>query len=69
MGNREHILETTYHYTIVRLLCTIVVCRIKVGDDVATRTGLTRKLDEEGGEEVATMLLIKVPEVEIKVRH
>ncbi len=34
-----------------------------------SQQGLPRKLDEERGEEVATMLLIKVPEVEIKVRH
>jgi len=45
------------------------VCGIKTGEDVAIRTGLSRKLDEERGEEVATMLFIKVPEVEIKVRH
>ena len=38
-------------------------------EDVATRTGLRRKLDEEGGKEVATVLFIKVPEVEIKVSH
>jgi len=59
MGNREHILETSYHYTLARLLCTIVVCRIKAGEDVATRTRLSRKLDEERGEEVATVLRIK----------
>ena len=69
MGDREHILETLYHYTIAGLCCTIVVCRIKAGEDVATRRGLRRKLDEEGGKEIATILLIKVPEVEIKVRH
>jgi hypothetical protein len=57
------------HYTIAGLLFTIVVHRIKAGEDVATRTGLSRKLDEERGKEVATVLFIKVPEVEIKVRH
>jgi hypothetical protein len=64
--NREHILERSYHYTIARLLCTIVVCRIRAGEDVATGKGLSSNLDEEGGEEVATVL---VPEVEVKVRH
>ena len=43
--------------------------QIKAGEDVATRTGLSGKLDEKRGEEVATMLLIEVPEVEIKVGH
>jgi len=28
-----------------------------------------RKLDEERGEEVATVLFIKVPEIKIKVHH
>jgi len=69
IGNREHILKTSYHYTIAGLLRTIVVCRIKAGEDVATRMGLSRKLDEERGEEVATVLFVKVPEVEIEVRH
>jgi len=69
IGNREHILETSYHYAITRLLFTIVVCRIKAGEDVATRRRLNRKLEEERGEEVATVLLILVPEVEIKVHH
>jgi hypothetical protein len=45
------------------------VGRIQAGEDVATRTGLRRKLDEEGGEEVATVLLIEVPEIKIKVGH
>jgi hypothetical protein len=69
MGDREHILETLYHFTIAGLCCTIVMCRIKAREDVATRRRLRRKLNEEGREEVATMLLVKVPEVEIKVRH
>jgi len=45
------------------------VQRIKPEEDVAARTGLSRKLDEEGRKEVATMLFIKVPEVEVKVRR
>jgi hypothetical protein len=42
---------------------------IKAGEDVATGRGLSRELDEERGEEVATVLFIKVPEIKIKVRH
>jgi hypothetical protein len=42
---------------------------MKTGEDVATRTRLRRKLNEKRGEEVAPVLLIKVPEVEVKVRY
>ena len=69
IGDREHVLETSNHFNITWLLCTIVVRRIEAGEDVATGTRLSRKLDEERGEEVATMLFIKVPEIEIKVGH
>jgi hypothetical protein len=57
-----------YQCTMARLLCTIVVFSIKAGEDIATRTGPSINLHEERGEEVATMLLVKVPEVKIKVR-
>jgi hypothetical protein len=50
-------------------LFTIVVHSIKAEEDVAARTGLSRKLDEERGKEVATVLFIKVPEVKVKVHH
>ena len=69
MGEGEHILETLYHYTVAGLLCTIFVCRIKPGEDIATRVRLCRELDEKGRQKVSAVLLIKVPEVEIKVRH
>ena len=69
IGNCEHIPETSHHLTIAGILYTIVVRRMKVGEDVATRTGLSRKLDEERGEEVASVLFTKVPEIEIEVSH
>ena len=69
MGEREHILETLYHCNIAGLLCAIIVRRIETGEDIATRTRLRRKLDEEGGKEVTTVLIIEVPEVEIEVSH
>ena len=47
----------------------MVVCNIKVGEDVATRTRLRRKLDEERGKQVTAALFIKVLEVEIKIRQ
>jgi len=43
--------------------------RIKRGKDVATRTRLRRKLDEERWEEIAAVLFIDVPKIEIKVCH
>ena len=69
IGNREHIFETLYHNTIAGLLCTILVSGIKVGEDIATRARLCRELNEEGRKEVATVLFLKVPEVEIKVHY
>jgi hypothetical protein len=41
--------------------------QIKTVEDVTTRARLRGKLDEKRWEEVSTILLIKVPEVEIKV--
>ena len=41
--------------------------QIKLVKDVATRTGLSRKLDKKRWEEISTILLFEVPEVEIKV--
>jgi hypothetical protein len=41
--------------------------QIKAVEDVTARTGLSRKLDENRGEEASTILLIEVPEVKIKV--
>ena len=36
---------------------------------MTARTRLRRKLDEEGGKEVATVLFIEVPEIEIEISH
>ena len=69
MGERKHILETLNHHPITGFFFTVVVGRIKAGEDFAARTGLGRKLHEEGGKEVATVLFLKVPEVEVKVRQ
>ena len=41
--------------------------QIKSVKSVATRTGLSGKLDEKRWEEISTMLLFEVPEVEIEV--
>ena len=42
---------------------------IKAVKDITTRTGLGGKLDEKRWEEVSTILLVEVPEVEIKVSN
>ena len=42
---------------------------VKAVEDVTARTGLGGKLDEKRWEEVSTILLIEVPEVEIKVSN
>ena len=42
---------------------------IKPVKDVATRTRLGGQLDEKRWEEVSTILLLEVPEVEIKVSN
>ena len=41
--------------------------QIKPVKNVAMRTGLSGKLDEKRWEEISTMLLFEVPEVEIEV--
>jgi hypothetical protein len=41
--------------------------QIKAVKDVTTRTGLRGKLDKKRWEEVSTILLLEVPEVEVKV--
>ena len=43
--------------------------QIKAVKDVATRTRLNGKLDEKRWEEVSTILLVEVPEVEIKISN
>ena len=44
-----------------------MMLQIKSVKDVATRTRLSGKLDEKRREEVSTILLVEVPEVEIEV--
>ena len=41
--------------------------QVKVVKDITTRTRLGGKLDEKRREEVSTILLVEVPEVEIEV--
>ena len=41
--------------------------QVKAVKDITTGTGLRGKLDEKRREEVSTILLIEVPEVEIEV--
>ena len=69
VGYCEHFFETLHHHPNTGLLFTIVMCQIKPVEDVATRNGLSRKMDKKRGEKVSDMLFIKIPEVEIEVRH
>ena len=70
IGNGEHIrvLKTFDRCAIAGLFCTVVMCRVKAGDDVVTGMRLGGKRDERG-QEVAAVLLIKIPQVEIKIHH
>ena len=43
--------------------------QVKAVKDVATRTRLRGKLDKKRREEVSAILLIEVPEVEVKVSN
>jgi hypothetical protein len=45
-----------------------IVFRMKAGEYVVTMVRLSRKLDEEGGQQVVASLLIGISEVEIKIR-
>ena len=47
----------------------LFMLQIKSVKDVATRTGLSGKLDEKRWEEISTILLLEVPEVEIEVSN
>ena len=48
-------------------MITLLMLQIKSVKDVATRTRLSGELDEKRWEEVSTILLFEVPEVEIEV--
>ena len=65
----EHVFEAFHHSTIIRLPRSTLVPKIKFGKYIATRIGLSRKLDEEGGKQFVKVSFISVPEVEIKVGH
>ena len=43
--------------------------QIKLVKDVATRTRLSSELDEKRWQEISTILLFEVPEVEIEVSN
>jgi hypothetical protein len=42
---------------------------MELGEYLATGIGLSGKLDEERGKQVAKILFFNVPEVEVKIRH
>ena len=50
-------------------MITLFMLHIKAVKDVATRTRLSGKLDEKRWEEISTILLFEVPEVEIEVSN
>ena len=50
-------------------MITLLMLQIKLIKDVAARTGLSGELDEKRWEEISTILLFEVPEVEIKVSN
>ena len=48
-------------------MITLFMLQIKLMKYVAARTRLSGKLDEKRREEISTILLFEVPEVEIKI--
>ena len=48
-------------------MSTVIMLQVKAMKDITTRTRLHGKLNEKRREEVSTILLIEVPEVEIEV--
>lgn len=46
-----------------------MVCRVKVKKNIAERIGLVTELDEDRGEQSASILLFLIPEVEKEVGH
>ena len=51
------------------LLRTKMVCRVKVKKNIADRIGLVTELDEDRGEQSASILFFLIPEVEKEVGH
>jgi hypothetical protein len=65
----EHFYEAFYHIVITWFPYPTTVFRIELGEYVTTAVGLNRKLYEERWKQVAKVLFIGVPEVEIKIGH
>ena len=63
----EHLFEAFYHCAITRFPYPTVVCRIEPQEYVTTGIGLSRELYEERRKQIAQVLFVGVPEVEIEV--
>jgi hypothetical protein len=46
-----------------------IVCRVEGREDVTESIRLSAELDEEGGQQVASVLLRRITEVKIKIRE
>lgn len=61
--------ETLYQFVFTRLLSATVMFEIKGEEYIAITIGASRKLGDERCEQIAALLLVGVPKVEVKIGH
>ena len=66
-GNQFY--ETLYQFVFTRLLSATVVFEIKGEEYITITIGVSRKLGDERCEQIAALLLVGVPKVEVKIGH
>ena len=67
--NLEHVRQTFGECVVWRLVCPFIVVRIETREDIMAGIRPGAELEEEGREEIPSVLLLRIPEVEEKVGH
>jgi hypothetical protein len=65
----EHVRQTLGECVVRRLLCSFIVIQIETRENMMAGIGPGAELEEEGGKEITSVLLLGVPEVEEEVGH
>ena len=68
-GQCERLLEALYQDVISGFVSAVVVSHVNAMEYIAAEIGAIRKLRKEGKDQVPTILLIGIPEVEVIVSH
>ena len=69
IGGRERLLQVLYQDVISRLVCAVVMSLVCAVEYITAMIGAGRKLRKKGKEQVPTILLVSIPEVEVVVCH